>query len=317
MSATIVVPNTRQEGWKETLKLQAENCSQVFLVEPDAPVYEYLKEEGIDFILIDPQHLGEGEYSSAIKMAEAFRSNIMSGSLFVLGFKLDLDSVGATAVLLSDQPIKPERIEVIDTIDNGHWAPSEWNPSSMFEDLILLSSEEIPATKIMGAALADRNPAIGPGAKVQFMLDWLQNDVLPEGYEEKVREERAKLLGAKISWPSGIKMVECEAAGVSSLIYHNTEMAGKGVPFGIAFNPNFRGQGPKYSVMQWSNEYIDTQKLWDVLNKIEGAEGTWGGNLKLGIGGSPLGSTLTPSQVAKAVSQCLTEKGETHLMLGA
>lgn len=314
-NANIVVPNTRMEGWKETLKAQGQTATKVVCIEPDKQVYEFLSTH-FYVHLFDPQHIeaGVSEYSSAIQQAYASSINV-SGALIVLGFKLDLDSVGATAVLLGGKKsVDAEKVALIDTIDNGTWASKEWDPTSLSEEALLMSSAEIPATKILGAALADRSPAVSPGAKVQFMLDWLQNGLLPEAYEQKVREERTRLLDAKVSWLSGVKVVQCQAAGVSSLIYHNTEVGGKGVPFGIAFNPNFRGLGPKFSVIQWSNEYINTQKLWAMLNKIEPAEDTWGGNPKIGIGGSPLGSALLESEVAEAVSQCLTEKGKLYLM---
>lgn len=312
--AIFITPNTRQQGWEQMLLDQIWGAKRLILVEPDKPVLDFLNQEGVEFTLIDPQHFGGGDFSSAIKMAESIvRSEGPSPeAVFIGGFKHDLDMLGAMSLLSQTGGVwDSNRIEAVDAVDTGtHFGV--WDPQSVDDNILLLQNMEIEDTKVLGKMASARRLSLE--AKVATMATWLQGGEAPQQFKEELLEERKLLMEAKTEVLSGIKVVTCESAGVSSLIYRTTSVAGEGFPYGIAFNPNFRGQGPKMSVLQYSNEYVDTVAFFARMNELEEAEGTWGGNPKLGIGGSPLGTTITPEQAAQELVKFLTPKGEEYLM---
>lgn len=312
---TFLTPNTRTPQWKEELWAKVEG-KETFLVEPDKAVLDFLRDMQHNFTLVDPQHLGANTHTSAIKYAQAYVSlnkeflQEQEELVFVTGFKIDLDILGALALFTHQGSFLTECIDVIDGVDNGVFF-GEWNPQSVDNNTLLLTEVEVADTKILGAMSADFKTPLDQ--KVAMMATWLQGESAPEQYKAQLLKERELLLQATTQILSGIKVVTCQSAGVSSLLYLDTEVAGKGVPVGIAFNPNFRGQGAKYSVLQFKNEYLDAPGLFNRLNELEEAEGTWGGNPALGIGGSPLGTTLSPETVAAELVNFLTEKGKEFL----
>lgn len=328
---TFITVNTRQEQWKESLWAQVEG-KVTYLVEPDKQVLDFLRDMQHSFILVDPQHFGEVKavsydgplFTSAIQMAGDMYVNNEAAAdgdtIFIGGFKVDIDMLGAMAILSQEGPFLSERIDIIDAVDTGAFF-TEWNPSAVDNNTLLLVDADIADTKILGAMAADFKTPLAD--KVSMMATWLVGGEAPQQFKAQLLKERELLLQAKTEILHGVKVVTCESAGVSSLIYQDTEVSGKGVPFGIAFNPNFRGQGAKYSILQFKNEYLDAPSLFNRLNELEQAEGhssmssskgTWGGNAALGIGGSPLGTTLTADVVASELVKFLTEKGRKYLM---
>lgn len=314
---TFITVNTRQEQWKESLWAQVEGKVTV-LVEPDKQVLDFLRDMQHEFILVDPQHFGDSmKYTSATAMA-AYEGGVSLPSfetskdiIFITGFKIDLDILGALALLTQEGPFLPERIDTIDGVDTGAFF-GEWNPTAVDNNTLLLVDVEIADTKVLGAMASDFKLSLAD--KVTFMATWLKGGESPQQFKAQLLKERELLLQATTQVFSGVKVVTCDSAGVSSLLYQDTEVSGKGVPFGIAFNPNFRGQGAKYSILQFKNEYLDAPSLFNRLNELEQAEGTWGGNPALGIGGSPIGTTLSADVVANELVKFLTEKGRKYLM---
>lgn len=315
--ATFLTVNTRTPDWKETLWAQVEG-KVTYLVEPDKQVLDFLRDMQHVFVLVDPQHFGEGDYTSAIKAVQFNEQD--PNAIFIGGFKVDIDMLGAMALLSNEGPFLEERIDVVDAVDTGAFF-GEWNPSAVDNNTLLLIDVEIADTKILGAMSADFKLPLGD--KVALMATWLAGGEAPSQFKAQLLKERELLLQAKTEILHGVKVVTCDSAGVSSLLYQDTEVSGKGVPFGIAFNPNFRGQGAKYSILQFKNEYLDASKLFNRLNELEQTEGhssmssskgTWGGNPTLGIGGSPIGTTLSADVVATELVNFLTPKGREYLI---
>ncbi len=315
--ATFLTVNTRTPDWKETLWAQVEG-KVTYLVEPDKQVLDFLRDMQHVFVLVDPQHFGEGDYTSAIKAVQFNEQD--PNAIFIGGFKVDIDMLGAMALLSNEGPFLEERIDVVDAVDTGAFF-GEWNPSAVDNNTLLLVDVEIADTKILGAMSADFNTPLAD--KVALMATWLAGGEAPSQFKAQLLKERELLLQAKTEILHGVKVVTCDSAGVSSLLYQDTEVSGKGVPFGIAFNPNFRGQGAKYSILQFKNEYLDASKLFNRLNELEQTEGhssmssskgTWGGNPTLGIGGSPIGTTLSADVVATELVNFLTPKGREYLI---
>lgn len=309
MTNLFIQPNTRNNDWKEVLLAQSEG-KKVILVEPDKVVLDFLSAEGVKFILVDPQHHGDATHSSAILMAAemGYQSEDL---LLIGGFKTDLDMLGAMALLTSEGKVLQERIDTIDSVDTGAFF-GEWVPTQADNNVLLLISEEISDTKILGAMSADFKTPLNQ--KVAMMAAWLEGGEAPQQFKVQLLKEREELLKATVQILSGIKVVTCSSAGVSSLLYLDTEVAGEGRPFGLAFNPNFRGQGPKFSLLQFKNHYVNTTEFFARMNELEEAEGTWGGNPSLGIGGSPLGTTISAEVVAAELVNYLTDKGREYLI---
>jgi len=309
MANLFIQPNTRSADWKEVFLSQCQG-KKVVLVEPDKLVIDFLVESEVQFVLIDPQHHGDNTHSSAAKMTVEL--GYQGDNLLVVGgFKTDLDMLTGMVLSSLEGAFIEERIDCIDGIDNCSFF-GEWKPQQADNNVLLLTEENVSDTKVLGAMAADfKTPLVD---KVAMMATWLKGGEAPQQFKEGLLKERQQLLEAKVEIFSGVKVVTCTSAGVSSLLYLDTEVTGKGAPFGIAYNPNFRGQGAKYSLLQFKNHYVDTTAFFNRMNELEGAEGTWGGNPSLGIGGSPLGTTLTPEVVAKELVNFLTEKGQQHLI---
>lgn len=310
---TYIIPNTRQEAWQDQLINQLEGKEDIYLIEPDKSVYDLLKSKEIEFTLVDPQHIGgdsDGDFKAAISKAASLRSinGPKANAIIVSGFKTDLDILGSAA-LITGASINPlvDRINTIEKVDIGGFLSPEWSPEQVDDNVLLLQEGEIHPTKILGCMSASRS--VSMEQKVAYMATWLDGGEAPNQFKEELIQERKKLLEAKVQILHGIKVVTCESAGVSSLLYRNTSVAGDGLPFGLAYNPNFRGQGAKFSLLQFSNKYIDASGYFTRMNELEEAEATWGGNPKLGIGGSPLATTITPEVAAKELRPFLTEEG--------
>lgn len=309
MTNVFVQPNTRSNDWKEVLLSQCEG-KKVILIEPDKVAVDFLNQSGVTFILIDPQHHGSPTHSSAAKMAAELGYQ-GENLLLVGGFKTDLDMLAAMVLSAKEGEFSKERIDSIDSIDTGTFF-GEWEPQAVDNNTLLLQSEEVSDTKVLGAMAADFKTPLSD--KVAMMATWLEGGEAPQQFKAQLLKEREELLKAEVQILSGIKVVTCSSAGVSSLLYLDTSVCGDGVPFGIAFNPNFRGQGAKYSLLQFKNEYVDASAFFTRMNELEKAEGTWGGNPSLGIGGSPIGTTLPPEVVAGELVNFLTNKGREYLI---
>lgn len=100
-----------------------------------------------------------------------------------------------------------------------------------------------------------------------------------------------------------VAIVVSQWRGASEMAYR------AGADVMIALNPDFRGQGAKYTVgvNPRSDVAIDLVPVFDALNGIETAEGTWGGRAT--ISGSPIGSQLSLAEVLEVVTRYLQQSG--------
>lgn len=263
---------------------------------------------------IDSQHTfsGQGGYPdqmepqfsdlSAVMYTLEFRQKIAkfiktycttenSEVLYVLE-KPDMDSV-ATVVLcqnldISEYPGCISRINQIHEVD-CHIMPTEWNPD-------FIQTYEIKWTNILGAAISDFKVSIEQ--RVSIMEDFLLTGNLPEQYRKSVIAEWKLLQEATVETLAGITVVTSSSRGASGLIY-------KQAPFGIAYCENFMRKGTKFSIMEFQGgKYLDLEKFFAHMNaKFPEESGTWGGNVKAGVGGSPIPCSLSKETVASELSK--------------
>lgn len=267
---------------------------------------------------IDPQHTGAGQggedsiYTiddlSAVAYTVKFRNLISEfintycdkrnhikyenpEVLYILE-KPDMDSV-ATVVLcqsldISEAPECIGRINQIHEVD-CHIMPSEWNPN-------FIQSYEVKWTNILGAAISDFKVPIEE--RVSIMENFLLTGKLPEQYRKSVEQEWQLLQQATIETLSGITVVTSAARGASGLIYKQT-------PYGIAYCDNFMNKGAKFSVMEFQgSKYLDLAGFFDHMNaNFPEKSGTWGGNVKAGVGGSPIPCSLSKKTVAAELAK--------------
>ena len=261
---------------------------------------------------IDPQHTfsGEGgnlketESCSAILYCLIYKNKIEKflkypkhknkETLYILE-KPDMDSVGA--VVLSswfanlesyDWNVAYNRINDIHNVDC--WIqPTEWSPD-------WVNNYQVNWTNILGAAISDWKQPIE--TRVGYMTDFLLDGSLPEFYKESVIRERELLDQSTVETLSGITVVSSAARGVSGAIY-------KHAPYGIAFTNNFMGKGAKYTIMEFQGgKYLDLAGFFTHMNTHYPSEyGTFGGNIKAGIGGSYVPCALSKETVAAELAK--------------
>lgn len=261
---------------------------------------------------IDPQHgyVGEGKHVkefgcfSAIlytfihlnKIEKFLHYPDLNGKepLYVLE-KPDMDSVGALVLVNWCQNLdniewnKAEtRIQEIHEVDC--WVqPTEWNPDHV-------QSYEVKWTNVLGAAMSDWKVPIE--TRVSLMEDFLLNGNLPDQYKESITQEWKLLEESIVETISDITVVTTAARGVSGVIY-------KQAPYGIGFCENFMNKGKKFTVMEFTaNKYLDLAAFFAHMNaNFPEESGTWGGNVKAGVGGSPIPCSLSKEEVAKELSK--------------
>lgn len=205
--------------------------------------------------------------------------------------KPDMDSIAAIWVVNHCFGLNPNTIDKILDIHNVdcHIMPTEWNPDH-------IQSYEIKWTNILGAAISDFKVPIEQ--KVSIMEDFLVNSNLPEQYRTSVEAEWRLLQQATVETLSGITVVTSAARGASGLIY-------KQAPYGIAYCNNFMGKGAKYTFMEFTaGKYLDLTGFFAYMNEHYPSEyGTFGGNVKAGIGDSYIPCELSKETVATELAK--------------
>ena len=272
---------------------------------------------------IDPQHTGAGqggqsellpsnkiqlwEGLSAVLYTLEFRQKIATfiadycskeryvnpEVLYVLE-KPDMDSVATVVLcelthkgfnLTSTLMTNANNIHEVDC----HVMPTEWNPEH-------IQSYEIKWTNILGSAISDFNLPIADRA---FIMEvFLLTSNLPEQYKAKVENEWQLLQEATVETLSNITVVTSAARGASGLIYKQS-------PFGIAYCENFMGKGAKYTFMEFTaGKYLDLAGFFAHMNEHYPSEyGTFGGNVKAGIGGSYIPCELSKETVTAELAK--------------
>jgi hypothetical protein len=221
--------------------------------------------------------------------------------LYVLE-KVDMDSLGALVLCewityetefykipVLDLSTETEtRIQSIHEVD-CFVQPNEWNPD-------FIQSYEVKWTNILGASISDFSVPIED--RVGYMIDFLTEGKLQEKYRLQVEKEWQLLKQATIETISGITVVTSQARGASGLVY-------KQAPYGIAYCQNFSGKGAKFSIMEFQGgKYLDLTGFFAHMNEnFPESSGTWGGNVKAGVGGSPIPCSLSKELVAAELAK--------------
>jgi hypothetical protein len=330
MTHVFINPNTRTPNWKE--QLLCHNYTSrwssapltYLLVEPDCIVLDAIKASGRGYVLVDPQHYGvEGvnvEHNAGdCATTVAYRiGHLISGPyVVVLPFKVDIDCLAAISILLGASAL-PNKVNTIQQVDSGAVIQSStYNPCEVDANTLLLQDATIPgfdgASRVpdtMCLAKMSSDFKVPTQERVDMMSAWLAGGPAPSQYHADILAERMLLLDATShSECNGIKVVLCQSAGASSLIYRTTTHCGSGQPYGIAYTTNFQQRGAtKISVMQYSAGYLNLEGYWDHMNTTypEPELGTWGGGKNAqGVccaGGSPVGTVITPEQAAEALT---------------
>lgn len=311
MTHVFTSPNTRTPKWKEQLLC---HDYSYLLVEPDCIVLDAVKASSKAYALVDPQHYGvvgvDIEYYDAGECATtvAYRiGQLVNGPyVVILPFKVDIDCLAAISILLGAKAL-PDKVTCIQQVDSGAVIQSKaYNPAEVDANTLLLQDATIPSTMCLAKMANDfKVPA---QERVDMMSTWLGGGPAPSQYHDAILAERMLLLDATCTEYNGIKVVLCQSAGASSLIYRTTNHCGKGKPYGIAYTTNFQGKGAtKISVMQYTAGYLNLEGFWAHMNATypEPELGTWGGGKNAeGVccaGGSPVGTTITPEQAAEGL----------------
>lgn len=316
MAYLLLNPKTLETDIK-AIKNHIENCGPVIFSEITNTKVTYNFINYFASYFIDPQHTFSGQGGFPDKMETQFSD--LSAILYTLEFrqrisafitkycskeryndpevlyvleKPDMDSV-ATVVLCQNLDISEfqesiGRINQIHEVD-CHLMPTEWNPDH-------IQSYEIKWTNILGASISDFKVPIEQ--RVSIMEDYLLKGNLPEQYRSQVEQEWQLLQQAEVETISGITVVTSAARGASGLIY-------KQAPFGIAYCENFMGKGSKFSIMEFTGgKYIDLAGFFAHMNECYPSEyGTFGGNIKAGIGGSYVPCELSKETVAAELAK--------------
>lgn len=286
---------------------------------------------------VDPQHTVAGTpnnlrkpedcggYSAilyAYMMCEdIYQSLPSSGEILYIIEKPDMDAIGALVLVqwitqtgwefpyMISQETR-ERIRNIDALDA--WKqPVEWSPSYK-------QDYQVNWTNILGCNISDFKRPIED--RVADMANYLERGDLNQTYVSQIETEQKLLKESTVESFNGVTVVTTKARGASGLIYNVA-------PYGIAYNPEMpdaKGNiAPKFTVMEFTGEkYLQLGDIPAVVNeegeevspKVEGffsymsrlypqVEGTWGGNVKAGVGGSPTNCTLKPEVVASELAK--------------
>lgn len=245
---------------------------------------------------IDPQH-GKNANPDLAAIEVATHWPLPGDGAKLVTIRLDLDALGAMAVLLMRQDIEdlaafPEirtRIEIIakaDRFDNGPWPGPRPLPQSAAQWRTAFRLDTpLPA---LNAMIHER--ALSLEDKVAFLESWLKSGAWPgrADYEAKARQFVDELREAtrrgeiKSELRYGGALAVVRATHPAAL----TQIGYRLAPVVLACNPSFvfadGTTGVKYTLAQWRSGYIDLDAIADELGRLENG---WGGQLN--IKGSP------------------------------
>lgn len=275
---------------------------------------------------IDPQHLGTRGDLSAIEVVTA----LLKGKAQAATVAPDLDSLGSMAVLeiamdliqraraLEGEILK--RIELIgaaDRFERGGWPgirPLPTKENAWFETSAASESRPLAA---IAAVVKDHTLPLKE--RVRLLKIWLATGEEPAAYRERVEIERLNMITAL--GQGDINITEVISAHLATVV--STHRAGIGLgyhraPVVIALNPAFQIKGgephAKFTVAQFTEDYVDLQTVMLRLNELEAAarnlelaelKNRWGGSPA--IIGSPQGenSELSLAEVTTVVQSHL------------
>lgn len=276
------------------IKIEREPHSyEVALLDPrpnadNSKVFEGKKVYGIEVTIpalaekcelgnLDPQHTGGDPNRAAIE--DAVLVELPPDDALLVTVRPDPDSLGSMAIFNirhKNPQLKPETIEKVhkvaeaDTFSKGAWPgkreiPSEENPWPEGQ------SELAP----VGALSMDFKVPIK--SRVEKIQQWLEGDVIPQEYLERIEIERKDIVkaiesgGIKIEERNGIAMVESAHRSGIDMGYRNA-------PIVIARNPKFQFAGGephvKYTVAQYTLGYADLKAALEELKTREAGFGS-------------------------------------------
>ena len=285
---------------------------------------------------IDPQHSGGDTSLAAIEAAleygdfwTAYRSELAEAdkpTAVLVTVRPDLDSVGALAIIAirmenwiaEREPYgfpmyctfegnTARRIRAVansDKFSREKWSgkqafPTAENPWPEGKQASIEASE----LAAIAACVSDFKQPFDD--RVAAMKRWLWAGTQPEGYLEKVTDERMELIQALER--GDIQVETFDRVAVVETTHRAATLVGYCVaPVVVALNPHFRFQGGdehrKFTICQHEAGHVN---LNSVLSELERLETGWGGSPT--IIGSPQGvsSVLTIDQIVSVVESHL------------
>jgi hypothetical protein len=268
-------------------------------------------------INIDPQHdVTHRGYADACSAArwiyenlKNFRSTLINASTLVT-VRPDVDSIAAMAIITATQDAAcdssidftlafEERLHAIDKMDcfaNGPWQEQGNLPCSMNS-----WPDEDRAITALGAMCADFR--VPMDQRVQSMMAYLFEGIIPEVYLQQVHAERLAMIAALNAGEIRIEVVMNDGhavAVVHSRHRFGTTLGYRLAPVVVAINDQFTINGGephrKVTICQWQEGYINLEAVAAALDaKAEGIKVGWGGSRT--IIGSPQG---VDTQVSEA-----------------
>ncbi len=266
---------------------------------------------------IDPQHTAEKfkmhvEPSAAIEVAfnlELDSARFEEDQIVLATVRADLDSIGSMVIIaeqiagrdIASMKARAMLIAQADKFARGGWHKSTLPSMSNLWPEESASAESSSELAAIAAAIADFKVSLD--TRVEWMKSWLLTGEEPDGYRDRVENERQDLIKALESGDVKISQTYNNKVVVVTTTHRAATLIGyASAPVVVALNPEFRFQGSdphrKFTVCQFTADYVD---LESVLSELSALENGWGGSPT--IGGSPQGvsSKLTVQQVAETV----------------
>lgn len=256
---------------------------------------------------IDPQHTDKDIHTAAIDIAVNFP--VPPKEATMLTVRPDLDAFGSMAVLSLRQKgvvLTPEiesriqNISAADRLANAGWPGPKPLPNK--EDVWWDENESLAA---VGRMTADFKVPVPE--RIRLLEKWLETGEEPRGYKEGAFQE--KLLMVEALEKGEIKSQVFEGgkiAFVESVYRSGTSIGYALAPVVVALNPSFSESGgepyKKYTICQFTPDYVD---MVDVLRELNELEGGWGGSPT--VIGSPQGiaSSLHTGQIVEVITRHL------------
>lgn len=264
-------------------------------------------------INVDPQHdVTHRGYADACSAARWIWENLknfnaeLDDATTLVTVRPDVDAIAAMAIITAFKcewfsltgPFE-EHLWAIDKMDcfaNGPWREQGNLPCSMNS-----WPDEDQAMAALGAMCADFR--VPMDQRVQSMMAYLFEGVIPEVYLQQVHTERLAMIAALNAGEIRIEVVMNDGhavAVVHSRHRFGTTLGYRLAPVVVAINDAFRINGGdphrKVTICQWQEGYINLEAVAAALDaKAEGIKVGWGGSRT--IIGSPQG---VDTQVSEA-----------------
>jgi hypothetical protein len=278
----------------------AQKDAMIELLQQSQPVF------GIEFTLpalvpyidcnIDDQHVPNAAGKAAIEIATSIKLPPTNTTLAIV--RADADAIGAIAILnlrARGEVFDQTRVTYIaqeDTFARGSWPGVR---------PVVLKNEHLLFKALGSLAMNFKMPL---QERVSLFESWLATgdcDGLSQAIDNVVSSLKAAIEQSNVVVDTGIAVVESRHIGATEIAYHHA-------PIAIIRNDAFRFPGVdgvhvKYTICQFTPQYLDLKAAVAALNEAEQSDGTWGGSPT--IAGSPQGvsSTLSLIDVVTIVKQ--------------